>query len=259
MGGLIDQLARAWQGGPALPSADWQDLLRSPQDAYAVQAGLAERLGWQPSGQPQFWKSGGPDRHSPLSHAPLAPSGVRQAAPNQPVHFGDLKWRHPGAEAEIALRLARDLRREDLTGLRREAAAAWIDAMAVAIELVDSRWQEAGAAPALLRQADCLSHGGLALGAWHPYRPLDWSTQKCELQIHEAAPLRACGSHSLGDPAWGLLDWLQHACHQACPEGQVLPAGSVVTTGAWLVQAGLQAGDRVSARFEGLGQIELRL
>lgn len=251
---LIEQLALAWQGGPALTSADWSGCLSSAEHAYAVQDGLAERLGWRQAGRPQFWKSGGPSRQSPLSHAPLAPIGVRSAADGL-TSFADLSLRQAGAEAEIALRLARDVSAEALVGLSREDASTLIDAMTVAIELVDSRWQEAGDAPALLRQADCLSHGGLALGQWLPYQARDWSRQNCELQINADAPLRACGSHSLGDPAWGLLDWLQHACRQ----GQVLPAGSVVTTGAWLVQGGLKPGDRVTASFEGLGRVSLAL
>lgn len=251
---LTEQLALAWQGGPALASADWSSCLSTPEQAYAVQDGLAERLAWRLAGRPQFWKSGGPNRQSPLSHAPLAPVGVRSAAEGTPS-FADLRLRQAGAEAEIALRLARDVSADVLLGLSREEASTLIDAMTVAIELVDSRWQEGGDAPALLRQADCLSHGALALGQWLPYQARDWSKQNCELQINADAALRACGSHSLGDPAWGLLDWLQHACRQ----GQVLPAGSVVTTGAWLVQGGLKPGDHVSASFDGIGRVSLTL
>ncbi|MFY7866602.1 fumarylacetoacetate hydrolase family protein [Roseateles sp.] len=256
---LIEALGQAWLSGPALPASDWSDVVAQEAQAYAVQDGLADALGWRQPGRPQYWKSGGPGRHAPLTHALLAPAGLRQDdGSGDPLSFADRRLHAPGAEAEIALRLGRDVRAQDLVGLNREEAADFIDALTVAIEWVDSRWQEGEAAPALLRQADCLSHGGLALGEWLPwpdYRLHNWSQQACELQINEEPPQQGCGRHSLGDPAWGLLDWLRHATRK----GQVLPAGSVVTTGAWLARGGLKRGDRVRAHFDGLGSICLTL
>ena len=70
-----------------------------------------------------------------------------------------------------------------------------------------------------------------------------------------AIPTKPTEAIPLGDPALGLLSWLQHATR----DGRTLPAGSVVTTGAWRVQLGLKPGDRAVARFDGLGAVEVGL
>ena len=246
---LITALAQAWTTHLPVNASGFQ--VADEAEAYAVHDGLVARLGWQPAGQPQFWKSGGGSRDALLTHAPLAQAGVRAGSG---LDFSDLQLHAAGVEAEIALRTKRDLSAADLLGLTVDnAATAVIDAMAVAIELVGSRWQQAFEAPALLRLADCQSHGGLALGQWLPYRPIDWAAQACALTVNDRPAQLGSGSHPLGDPTWGLLPWLRHATR----DGRTLPAGSVVTTGAWRVQLGLQAGDRAVARFDGLGAVDV--
>lgn len=246
---LAQALAEASQLRKQIDANAWT--VADEASAYAVHDGLAERLGWHADGGPQYWKSGGGSRQARLTHAPLAPTGVRQ----HPANFADLSLHKPGIEAEIALRVGASMTAVEVALLTPESAASVIDAMAISVELVASRWQQASEAPALLRLADCQSHGALALGTWLPYQTRDWSQQTCELTTNDGAPLRGIGCHPLGDPAWGLLPWLQHATR----EGRVLPAGSVVTTGAWLVAQGLQAGDRARVAFEGLGAVTVQL
>ena len=249
---LTAALAQAWAEHRAVAVADWT--VADEAAAYAVHDGLVATLGWQPAGQPQYWKSGAGSRQALLTHAPLAPAGVRIGSGG--LDFSDLQLHAAGVEAEIALRTKSDLSAADLLGLNVDnAAAAVIDAMAVSIELVGSRWQEAFDAPALLRLADCQSHGGLALGEWRPYRPLDWASQVCTLTVNGKPAQLGSGAHPLGDPAWGLLPWLQHATR----DGRMLPAGSVVTTGAWRVQLGLKPGDLAVAQFKDLGRVEVKL
>ena len=251
---LTDALARAWLGRQRLGCAEWA--LADEEAAYAVQMGLAEALGWQADGAaPQHWKSGGGSRAARLTHAPLAPAGVR-GGPAAAVDFSDLQLHAPGIEAEIALRIGSRVTPAQAAALTAQTAAELIDAMAVSVELVSSRWQEGAEAPALLRLADCQSHGALALGEWLPYPAgHDWSGQACELQINGGEALQGLGCHPLGHPAWGLVAWLQHVTRH----GASLPAGSVVTTGAWLVKQGLQAGDRARVSFAGIGAVSVQL
>ncbi|MCV2358144.1 fumarylacetoacetate hydrolase family protein [Paucibacter sp. TC2R-5] len=248
---LSQALAQAWQQGLHLAAADWLDAVPDADCAYAIQQSVAQTLGWLQPGRPQFWKSGGASRQVALTHAVLAPTGVRIG----PANFSDLRLQQAGIEAEIALRLGREVTPELAAHLSLADASDFIDGMAVSVELVASRWQEAGEAPALLRQADFLSHGALALGECLPYQARDWSQQACELRVNDGPALHCVGGHSLGDPAWGLLAWFKHACRH----GQSLPAGSVVTTGAWLSQAGLQPGDRATVGFAGLGSVSVQL
>jgi 2-keto-4-pentenoate hydratase len=99
--------------------------------------------------------------------------------------------------------------------------------------------------------ADLQSHGALVLGDWVPFDPArDWSAQRCKVEIGDALPLEFRGTHSLGDPAYGLGAWLRHLTK----DGRVLPAGSVVTTGTWCGIVHAQPGDVVVVSFEGIGQ-----
>ncbi|MCV2353201.1 fumarylacetoacetate hydrolase family protein [Paucibacter sp. B2R-40] len=248
---LSQALSTAWQQKQRITAADWLGTVPDEAAAYAAQQAVAQVLGWLEPGRPQFWKSGGASRQVTLTHAPLDPAGVRPS----PANFSDLQLYKPGVEAEIALRLGREVTPALAAGLSLADARDCIDGMAVSVELVASRWQEAGEAPALLRQADFLSHGALALGEWLPYQVRDWSQQACELRVNDGPALHCVGGHSLGDPAWGLSAWFKHATRH----GASLPAGSVVTTGAWLVQQGLHPGDRVTVSFAGLSSVTVQL
>lgn len=218
--------------------------------AYAVQEGVARELGWFGAAPARHWKSGGPSRAQPLTHAPLPPEGVW--ADGRDARAWPFHWR--GIEAEIALRLGHDVAAAHAQRLDGAAAAALVEAMAVAIEIVDSRWTEARDAPALARLADLQSHGALVLGAWQPFAPRDWAAQECRVTIG-AAGHRFVGTHSLADPAFVLPDWLRHATRH----GGTLPAGSVVTTGTWCGLLFAAPGDRVAVAFEGIGQAAVQL
>lgn len=218
--------------------------------AYRVQTLVAQAMGWDSDRPARHWKSGGPGRDATLTHAPLPAAGV-WASPAD-ARAWPFHWR--GIEAEIALRLGQDVDTALAQSLTPEAAPALVDAMAVSIELVDSRWAQALQAPALHKLADLQSHGALVLGAWQPFRAVDWMSQRCELQIGARRQVFT-GTHSLGDPTWLLPQWLRHATRG----GAVLPAGTVVTTGTWCGLPLAQAGDRVSAYFEGVGEATVQL
>jgi len=160
-----------------------------------------------------------------------------------------------GIEAEVALRLARDVDAALAATLDTAIARTLVDAMCVSIEIVDSRWAEAFDAPAPARLADLQSHGALVLGDWVPFDAArDWSAQRCTVAIGTQPALAFVGTHSLGDPAAVLPGWLRHAA----ATGPV-PAGSVVTTGSWSGLPLAAAGDRVVVAFDGIGSARVQL
>lgn len=214
--------------------------------AYAVQQGVADRLQWFKQHTPRHWKSGGPSREAVPTHAPLPPDGIWRSPATSTWPFA-----MRGIEAEIALRLAVDVDAERAAGLDRDSACRLVDAMTVSIEVVDSRWVQGLEAPALLKLADLQSHGALVLGDWLPFEAAhDWATQVCRVNIGDAPAQVFRGAHSMGDPAYVLSAWLRHATRG----GQVLPAGSVVTTGTWCGILHAQAGDTVVASFDNIGE-----
>lgn len=236
----------------ALPLAS---SLESVEQAYAVQQAVARQQDWFYNGAPRAWKSGGAARGAPLSHAPLPPAGVWAS----PATVGRWPVHARGIEAEIALRLGQDVSAAQAERLVAGQGAELIDAMAVSIEVVESRWLQQFAAPPLLLLADQLCHGALIVGDWQPCDLVraapDWMRQVCRLRIDSGEVTEHVGTHSLGDPAWLLADWLRHATSQY----GTLRAGTVVTTGSWvgLVQAAV--GERVHVQFDGVGEAWLQL
>lgn len=232
-------------------AAPLEGQLKTPEQAYAVQDLVARDAGWFGNNVPQYWKSGGPSREGPLTHAPLPPANVLASpADARGVHF-NLRL----IEAEVALRLGRDVSPEDASALNPAAAHQWVDGMTVSIEIVDSRWKQARSASALLKLADLQVHGALVLGAWKPFASRDWAAQTCEVQIGSQAPQSFRGTHSLQDPAWLLSTWLRHVTRH----GATVPRGTVVTTGTWCGLLEAQKGDKVRAVFEGIGEAEVQL
>ncbi|MDH1902749.1 fumarylacetoacetate hydrolase family protein [Comamonas aquatica] len=232
---------------------DMAFMLQDADAARAVQRALARTWRWWPEGSvPRYWKSGAPQRSAPLVHAPLPEPGVHVGVDVAPAPGTVFSLR--GVEGEIALRLGQDVSAADAAALTPDTAAALVDACAVAIEWVDSRWREGLQAPALTLLADGQCHGGLALGPWQDFAPLrqhDWMRQTCTLQINEGPAQAFTGTHSLQDPTWLLAGWLQHVTQHY----GTVPAGTVVTTGTWTGCPAVQAGDRVQLQFEGLGAV----
>jgi len=266
IGALAEALAGARRNGVALDPAAWQAAVPDMDAAYAVQAAVADALGWFAGGAPRAWKSGGPSRENVLTHAPLPPAGVRAS----PADCTDMRFFAPLIEIEVALRLAREVSAETAAALAAAAgrvdpaaraelgdriADELVDAMCVSIEIVDSRWTDPAQASAPQKLADLQSHGALALADWVPYARRDWSAQRCSVTIGEAAPVERTGTHPLGSPTWLLPVWLRHATR----EGRALPAGTVVTTGAWAGMLPARAGDRVEAAFDGIGRAVVQL
>jgi 2-keto-4-pentenoate hydratase len=247
---LVDELVAIRQDRKGLAEADaWA--ISTPQEAYQVQTEVAARCDWFAGGPPLFWKSGGPSRDSVLTHAPLPPAGVVRS----PGDLKEMEFAMRGIEAEIALRLGQAVDFDIANALDAEGAHKLVDAMAVSIEIVDSRWQQGMSAPVLLKLADLQSHGALVLGEWVPFQTVDWAQQSCRVQIGEQPEVFQRGTHMLGDPAWLLPQWLRHACARF---GK-LPAGTVITTGTWVGILPAQAGDVVHVAFDGIGEARVQL
>ncbi|MDQ6680732.1 MAG: fumarylacetoacetate hydrolase family protein [Pseudomonadota bacterium] len=248
---VIAALLRARRAGRAVETIAHAPLLASAEQAYAVQAGVARELHWFDDGPPMHWKSGGPSRIAPLTHAPLPPAGIW----NSPAAAGDWPFNQRGIEAEVALRLGTAVDAATAASIDEARASKLIDAMCVSIEVVDSRWSEGLSAPALLRLADLQSHGALVLGDWAAYAPRDWTRQVCRVAIDGRVVVERKGTHAFGSVVWGLGPWLRHATR----DGAVVPAGCVVTTGTWVGIVDAAAGNKVAVEFDGIGSAEIQL
>lgn len=248
---VAQALVRARREGRACDATPFAAALADADEAYRVQALVAQALPAPGRTMPACWKSGGPARTAVLTHAPLPRAGVWRSPADASAWPFNLRL----VEAEVALRLGRDVDPSQALALVSDDAPSLVDAMAVSIEIVDSRWQQGTEAPALLKLADLQSHGALVLGEWMPFAPRDWSRQRCEVRIGRRPADQRVGTHALGDPAWLLPAWLRHATR----DGATVPAGTVVTTGTWCGMLQAQPGERVSVRFEAIGEAQVQL
>jgi 2-keto-4-pentenoate hydratase len=248
---IADALLRARRTAQPVDAAPLERELTNAEDAYAAQAIVARELALQRDPMPRTWKSGGPTRPGTLTHAPLPDAGVWPS----PAKAGSWHFNLRLIEAEVALRLARNITPQQAMELTHEEAASLAEAMAVSIEVVDSRWTQGPNAAALLKLADLQSHGALVLGEWRPFAARDWSQQVCRVSIGDAAAREFRGTHALEDPAWLLPIWLRHATRN----GLTVPNGTVVTTGTWCGMLPAQAGDLVRVVFDGIGEASVQL
>jgi 2-keto-4-pentenoate hydratase len=238
---LID----ARRGGKTVPAIAPADTAA----AYRVQHEVAATLGWFADGPARAWKSGGASVDGPRTHAPLPPSGVHAS----PADLRAAPFAIRRIEAELALRLGRDVDADAARTFDGSRPGEFVDALCVAIEVVDSRWTEGLDAAPLAKLADLQSHGALVLGAWVPFAPRDWAAQRCCTTIGARCTDVRTGSHPMGDPTRVLGAWLRHATD----DGATLRAGTVVTTGSWCGMLEAAAGDAVEVAFDGIGVARL--
>lgn len=248
---VVAALLRARRERHPVETTEHAGTVTTAEQAYAVQDGVARALHWFDAGPPAHWKSGGPSRDAPLTHAQLPPAGIWKS----PAQAREWPFNLRGIEAEVALRLGAPVDAAAAASIDEAGASEFIEAMTVSIEIVDSRWTEGLSAPALLRLADLQSHGALVLGDWVPYASRDWTRQICRVAIDGQTVVERKGTHAFGSVVWGLGGWLRHATR----DGRVVAAGTVVTTGTWVGVVDAARGNRVTVEFEGIGAAEVQL
>jgi len=151
---------------------------------------------------------------------------------------------HPRAEPEIAFRLRRPL--EGSISLLEAAAA--IDGVAAAIEILDSRFKNFK-----FRMTDVIadnsSSSGLVIGPW--CRPdLDVSNLGMSLELDGKPAQLGSSAAILGNPIRSLVS----AARLMALRGQRLEAGDIVLSGAITAAEPLRKGMKVRVRLEQLGR-----
>lgn len=232
--GLAALICQSRLTGALIPS----DIrLTGAEQAYAVQTEVARQLGWFKGDRPRHWKLGG-SRATGACTAAVAAEDVHPSG-------WQTRARVLGFEAELAVRLGRDLP----AGSTLAQAAAAVDAWLPCIEVCASRFADAAGDPLLLL-ADQQLNQSLVLGA-----PLaltdavDWTGLGVSLEVDGRVLLKQSGGHPWGDPL-AALPWLaSHAARHA--DG--LRAGDTIATGSWIGLLPVQPGTTVRIVFEGFG------
>lgn len=159
---------------------------------------------------------------------------------------------HPRVEAEIAYAIGADLAGPDVTIEQVHAATDFIQP---AIEILDSRFEKFKFdLPSVV--ADNGSSARFVLGGrMRRPRDVDPATIGIVLEINGEQVALACSGAVLGHPARAiqmLVGWLHG-------RGQILPAGSIVLTGAATEAVPIKPGDSICARYQDMGSITMRV
>ncbi len=216
---------------------------RSEVEAWAIQAEVARRLGVEIGG----WKVGMSPGNAPVA-APIFAPDIHAS----PVRVSVGREAGVIVEAEVAFRLARDLPpRRDRSAY---TAAEVLDAVGgafAAIEIVISRYRSLADVPKLDMLADNQANGGFVFGqVMAGWRGLALPQLPVALEVAGKTIVERQGGNPAGDPVPPLV-WL--ANHLAT-HGDGLKAGQIVTTGSYTGMNPARPGERVVARFSGLGE-----
>jgi 2-keto-4-pentenoate hydratase len=242
----------SWSSGRKLARLPDECLPRDIEEASAAQDALeaivGERFGWKLAatslaGQQHIGVRA--PLHGRLFYRFVHASGEHLSAKGMHMRV---------AEAEFAFRLGQDLLGPGT--YTRAAVLEAVDAMHLSIELPDSRFDdfERAGGPQLLADDACAGRFvlGPEVAGWDD---LDLAQQAVSVQVNGAEVASGSGANVLSDPREALA-WLANELPR---HGLALRAGEVVTTGVTTVPVPVRAGDRVIARFAGLGSVSVDL
>jgi len=240
----VEEAARllcAARGGTPLHELPPDCRPQSDADAYLIQEAVTRRLGEAIGG----WKVGAA---SPSVAAFCAPIYARMIRPS-PASYEAGELRLIGIEAELALRLGRDVPARAAAYDRAEVAAG--ASLHPAIEVVDSRYADFRALDRASILADNFSNGGLVYGAAIPnWEVLDLSRTVITV-TEDGEPFADSSGGAARDPIAALVDF----ANLMRVRGGVA-AGTIVTTGSWTGMVFTKRGARIVADFGPLGRVE---
>ena len=216
----------------------------SLDEAYAISAGVAGALRQTIGG----WKVG------------YAPDGTPVAAPMYASGFlsdggsWSLKADRPMIpEIEIAVRLARDLRRrpgKPYTRADIEVAAA--DYL-IGIEIIERRIPREGA-PFAMNLADDLGNAGYVTGpATTEFRSLDLANLLCRFWMAGKLTTDRRGGHPKGDPLLPMIDWANAQCDSLGG----MKAGQIITLGSLTPLVYMPGPGSLEAEIESIGRVAM--
>ena len=159
------------------------------------------------------------------------------------------KFIHPRAEPEIAFRVSKTINKV----LSRKAARAYIDAVAPAIEIIDSRYENFKFSLEDVVADNC-SSSAYVIGEWlNPDTAIN--DIEIELTINDDSRQRGNSNAILGDPIESLIEMSKMAAQY----GLSVKKGDIILAGAATPAEYIASGDQIKAKFQKLGTLTLNV
>ncbi|MEZ4886295.1 MAG: fumarylacetoacetate hydrolase family protein [Chitinophagales bacterium] len=156
---------------------------------------------------------------------------------------------HPRAEPEIAFRVSQTFDKS----LTLDNALQYIDGIAVAIEVIDSRYKNFKFSLEDVVADNC-SSAAFTIGEW---QQIDTNIRGIAMSLIIDGETVEVGNSDaiLGNP----LESLVNAARLALQNGEILKAGDIILAGAATPAVFLKRGQTVLAIAEGLGEVSLKI
>lgn len=156
---------------------------------------------------------------------------------------------HPRAEPEIAFRISKTI---DQT-ITLTNAKDYVDGVAVAIEVIDSRYQNFKFSLEDVVADNC-SSAGFTYGDW---LPTDTNIQDIKMSLSfDGEEVEKGNSNAiLGNPWESFVA----AARLAQENGEVLKKGAIILAGAATSAVFIKQGQKIAAHADGLGQVSLQI
>lgn len=222
-------------------------------DAYAVQAALRARM--EARGTRVTGLKMGLTSRAKMLQMGLAESLhgfiTDEAAYGDGAEVPVARFIHPRIEAEIAVVTSKPLRGP---GCTREDAAAAIDFVLPAVEIIDSRFDAFKFdLPSVV--ADNTSAAGYVLGGrLRAPDDIDLITEGVVLNRNGVVTEVGAGAAVLGDP----LESIAMLANQRAALGFEIPAGTLILTGGITAAVHVAAGDSIVVQYQSLGDIRIK-
>ncbi len=152
---------------------------------------------------------------------------------------------HPRAEPEIAYKLAKSINKL----LSLEEAKAYIEAVAPAMEVIDSRYENFKFSLADVIADNC-SSAGYIIGEWHQANK-QVNHVEIDLMINDEIVEKGNTNAILGDPMASVVELSK----MAEKYNITVSAGDIVLAGAATSAHYIHSGDVVKASFKSMGQV----
>lgn len=222
----------------------------SKQDALDIQDAILA-LG---TDSVSAWKVGAPAPGAAVTVAPIATSLIHASG----VALPSGKRHNFVIESELAFRLGADLPVRDKDYSADEVLAA-LDGVMVAIEVVESRYQEWPDVDPLWHLADMQANDCLVLGeVMATPADLDCISQPVRLEVNGSVRLERKGGLMSESPFWVIAAAASSMGTRGAPlSGRGFKAGDVITTGSWTGVEAAGAGQSIKVSFAGLGEASM--
>jgi len=157
------------------------------------------------------------------------------------------KFIHPRAEPEIAFKIAKDIDQV----ITHDNALEYIENVAVAIEIIDSRYQNFKFSLEDVIADNC-SSAGYVIGDW---LPPNTKIQDIEMSllINGAVSQKGNSNAILGNP----MESFVASARLASENGENLPKDSIILAGAATSAVYIEEGQKIEASADGMGSVSI--